>query len=151
MKYFKFLFVLGTITVLSCQATFARIKIPFGDREVLTKVADLPDTEEYKTQKGNYIDLAVFYQEFNIAYILPLYIEKEPRLVGYCKEEETYYDLTDDQLATILQENNLDGKKLNTVGFYPRYGGKIVGLIIVALAIWGFLPNKKRKIEAKEV
>ena len=80
MKHLKFLFALGGILFLSCQTVSARgLKIPFGDREVLTKVADLPDTEEYQTDDGNYIDLATFHQEFNIAYLLPLYIEKEPR------------------------------------------------------------------------
>lgn len=100
MKHLKFLFALGGILFLSCQTVSARgLKIPFGDREVLTKVADLPDTEEYQTDDGNYIDLATFHQEFNIAYLLPLYIEKEPRLVGYCEKEDTYYELTEEQLA----------------------------------------------------
>ena len=72
MKHLKFLFALGGILFLSCQTVSARgLKIPFGDREVLTKVADLPDTEEYQTDDGNYIDLATFHQEFNIAYLLP--------------------------------------------------------------------------------
>lgn len=58
MKHLKFLFALGGILFLSCQTVSARgLKIPFGDREVLTKVADLPDTEEYQTDDGNYIDL----------------------------------------------------------------------------------------------
>ena len=75
MKHLKFLFALGGILFLSCQTVSARgLKIPFGDREVLTKVADLPDTEEYQTDDGNYIDLATFHQEFNIAYLLPLYL-----------------------------------------------------------------------------
>lgn len=145
MKHLKFLFALGGILFLSCQTVSARgLKIPFGDREVLTKVADLPDTEEYQTDDGNYIDLATFHQEFNIAYLLPLYIEKEPRLVGYCEKEDTYYELTEEQLATILKENNLDGEKLNKIGFYSRYGGKAVGLLIIALIIWGCIPGKKR-------
>ena len=76
----------------------------------------MPDTEEYQTDDGNYIDLATFH----------LYIEKEPRLVGYCEKEDTYYELTEEQLATILKENNLDGEKLNKIGFYSRYGGKAV-------------------------
>lgn len=53
MKHLKFLFALGGILFLSCQTVSARgLKIPFGDREVLTKVADLPDTEEYQTDDG---------------------------------------------------------------------------------------------------
>ena len=102
MKHLKFLFALGGILFLSCQTVSARgLKIPFGDREVLTKVADLPDTEEYQTDDGNYIDLATFHQEFNIAYLLPLYIEKEPRLVGYCEKEDTYYELTEEGRKTL--------------------------------------------------
>ena len=54
---------------------------------------------------------------------------------------------TEEQLSAILKENNLDGEKLNKVGFYSRYGGKIVGLIIIALIIWGFIPSKKKKTE----
>ena len=152
MKHLKFLFALGGILFLSCQTVSARgLKIPFGDREVLTKVADLPDTEEYQTDDGNYIDLATFHQEFNIAYLLPLYIEKEPRLVGYCEKEDTYYELTEEQLATILKENNLDGEKLNKIGFYSRYGGKAVGLLIIALIIWGCIPGKKKEVKPVEV
>ena len=152
MKHLKFLFALGSILFLSCQTVSARgLKIPFGDREVLTKVADLPDTEEYQTDDGNYIDLVTFHQEVNIAYLLPLYIEKEPRLVGYCEKEDTYYELTEEQLATILKENNLDGEKLNKVGFYSRYGGKAVGLLIIALIIWGCIPGKKKEVKPVEV
>ena len=152
MKHLTLFFAFGALLFLSCQTVSARgVKIPFGDREVLNKVADLPDTEEYKTDTGNYIDLGTIHQEFNIAYILPLYIEQEPRLVGYCEKEDTYYELTEEQLSAILKENNLDGEKLNKVGFYSRYGGKIVGLIIIALIIWGFIPSKKKKTEPVEV
>ena len=63
----------------------------------------------------------------------------------------SYYELTEEQLSAILKENNLDGEKLNKVGFYSRYGGKIVGLIIIALIIWGFIPSKKKKTEPVEV
>ena len=81
MKHLKLLFALGILLFFSCQTVSARgVRIPFGDREVLNKVADLPDTDDYKIDEGNYIDLATLHQEFNIAYILPLYIEKEPRL-----------------------------------------------------------------------
>ncbi|WP_294481820.1 hypothetical protein [uncultured Bacteroides sp.] len=152
MKHLKFLFALGSLLLLSCQITSARgVRIPFGDHEVLTKVADLPDTEDYQTEEGNYIDLGTLHQEFNIAYILPLYIEKEPRLVGYCVKEDVYYELNEEQIAAILKENNLDGEKLNKVGFYSRYGGKIVALIIIVLIIWGFVPSKKEKVKPIEV
>ena len=77
--------------------------------------------------------------------------QKEPRLVGYCEKEDTYYELTEEQLATILKENNLDGEKLNKVSFYSRYGGKAVGLLIIALIIWGCIPGKKKEVKPVEV
>ena len=63
----------------------------------------------------------------------------------------SYYELTEEQLATILKENNLDGEKLNKVGFYSRYGGKAVGLLIIALIIWGCIPGKKKEVKPVEV
>ena len=63
----------------------------------------------------------------------------------------SYYELTEEQLATILKENNLDGEKLNKIGFYSRYGGKAVGLLIIALIIWGCIPGKKKEVKPVEV
>lgn len=151
MKSLKLLLLPGILLFFTFQTVSARARIPLGDREVLNKVADLPDTGAHKTEAGNYIDLATYHQEFNIAYILPLYIEKEPRLVSYCEKEGTYYELTDEQLATILAGNQLDGKKLNRLGFYTRYGGKILGLVLLALIIRGFAPGKKKNTQPIEV
>lgn len=152
MSKVKFLFVFSIVALLSCQDTFARgIKIPMGNREVLVKVADLPDTEEYMTGDSVYIDLGRIHEEYNIAYFLPLSVQKEPRLVGYDEKSDTYYELSEEQLATILKDNNLDGEKLNQLGFYTRYGGKLVGLLLVGLIIWGLIPSKKKKVKATEV
>ena len=38
-------------------------------------------------------------------------------------------------------------EKLNKIGFYSRYGGKAVGLLIIALIIWGCLPGKKKEVK----
>lgn len=148
---------LSTILVLSSYQANAKAKIPFGDREVLTLVADLPDTEEFLIEKGSkltnrpdqYFDLATIHEEFNIAWVLPLWINKEPRLVGYNKAKDLYYDIPDAELNQILAENKLDRKKLEKVGFYTRYGGKLVALAIIAFIIWGLIPSKKKAEDVK--
>lgn len=151
MKYWKLLGISGILLLCSVQTVSARVRIAFGEREVVTQVADLPDTEEYKTEEGNYIDLATYHKEFTIASAFPLYIEKEPRLVGYCEKEEAYYELTDEQLAAILKANNLDGKRLNRLGFYTRYGGKLIILAVLALIIRGIRLGKKKRTTPIEV
>ena len=47
----KRLFLLGAFLLLASTQVFAKAKIPVGTRQVLEKVYDLPDTEEY--QKDN--------------------------------------------------------------------------------------------------
>lgn len=157
LKTFLSSVALSTVLVLSSYQADAKAKIPFGNREVLTQVADLPDTEEYLIEKGSkltnrpdeYIDLATIHEEFNIAWLLPLWINKEPRLVGYNKVKDLYYDIPDAKLNQILAENKLDRKKLEKLGFYTRYGGKLVALAIIAFIIWGLIPSKKKAEDVK--
>lgn len=149
-----------SLAVLGCvQTSEARARIPFGEREALTKVADLPDTDEYLIKEGSkmmntknqYLDLATFHKEFNIAWILPLWVTQEPKLVGYNEADKTYYELTEQELQTILDENKLDKNKLNKLGFYTRYGGKVVAVLLILFILWGLLPSRKTPVNPQTV
>lgn len=134
--------IAAAITSFS-SAAFAKIRIPLGEREVLKKVHDLPDTDEFKLQNGNHVDLATLHKEFNIAYILPLYVITEPKLVGFDAKTNTCYDIPDKEMNEILASQKLDKAKLNKLPFYTRYGGKIVAGLLILLIIWGLIPSKK--------
>ncbi|MCF3110683.1 hypothetical protein LL912_18010 [Niabella sp. CC-SYL272] len=145
-------FCLAVFFVLNTHHAQARLKIPFGNREVLQTAADLPDTDAYLLPDNkHYLDLGVLHEEYNIAYILPLWITKEPRLVGYDKQRATFYELTGEQLREILTENKLEEQKLLRLGFYTRYGGKLVALVILSLIIYGFLPSKPKDVTPQRV
>ena len=137
---------IALLVALSSTSVFARLKIPFGEREVLNKVHDLPDTEEFEVEHGNFMDLATFHKEFNIAYFLPLYVTEEPKLVGYDEQSDTYYDIPQDQLDAILASEKLNKEELNKLSFYTRYGGKLVALLIIGAMIWGVIPSKKEEV-----
>jgi hypothetical protein len=139
------------LIAFSSTAVFAKARIPLGEREVLNKVYDLPDTDEFKLKDGNFMDLATFHKEFNIAYLLPLYITEEPKLVGFDAQTESYYDLPQDQIDAILASQKLNKEALNKLPFYTRYGGKIVGILIIGLLIWGVIPSKKEKVEPTKI
>lgn len=147
---YRFLLIAACF-LCSYKSAEARLKIPFGNREVLTKVADLPDTDAYKSDGGGYIDLGMLYEEYNIAWIMPLSVTKEPRLVGLTKDKSTYYEIPEEELQKILADNKLDKNKLLKLGFYTRYGGKIVAGLLVALIIWGLIPSKKKPVESVRV
>lgn len=141
MKSLKFLFVLVALSAasVSVSTVSARGRIPVGEREYATVVAELPDTEDYMTEEGNYIDLATIHTAFTVAYI-PIYVTEEPRLIGYCEKEDVCYELSDEFLAETLAANGLDGEKLNKLTFWHRFGGKILFVVILAaLGFWYFI------------
>jgi len=144
--------ILVTLLIaFSSVSVFAKARIPLGEREVLNKVYDLPDTDEFKLKDGNFMDLATLHKEFNIAYLLPLYITAEPKLVGFDAQTESYYDIPQDQIDAILASQKLNKEALIKLPFYTRYGGKIVGVLIIGLLIWGVLPSKKEKVEPTNI
>lgn len=137
---------IALLFAFSSTSVFAKLRIPFGEREVLTKVYDLPNTDEFKVEHGNFMDLATFHKEFNIAYFLPLYVTEEPKLVGYDEQSDTFYDIPQDEIEAILAAQKLKMEDLNKLSFYTRYGGKIVALLIIGLMIWGAIPSKKEEV-----
>ncbi|MCX3267281.1 hypothetical protein [Pedobacter agri] len=140
-------FVLAfTIIVSTSNLIFAKARIPIGERGVLNTVHDLPDTDEFKLDNGNYLDLATLHKEFNIAYILPLYITQEPKLVGYDEKTERYFDLPESELKQLLLTQKLNQKDLIGLPFYTRYGAKLIVILFVAFLIWGNLPYQKPKV-----
>ncbi|WP_223233363.1 hypothetical protein [Chitinophaga sp. CF418] len=142
---------IALLITFSSTSVFAGIKIPFGEREVLNKVYDLPNTDEFKSDDGNFIDLATLHKEYNIAYFLPLYVMEEPKLVIFDQQRDAFYDIPQDKIDAILASQKLKKEELNKLPFYTRYGGKIVAVLIIAALIWGVIPSKKEEVEAKDI
>lgn len=132
------------LLVIGFTNASARAKIPFGKKEVITVVSELPDNEMYESSKGSkeYLDLATLHEEFNIAWFLPLWITKEPKLVLYNEKSDLYYDTTDEEMNEILAENKIKKEDVLKVPFYNKYGGKVVALIIIGLIAWSYLGKK---------
>jgi hypothetical protein len=142
---------IALLIVVSSTSLFAKAKIPLGEREVLNKVLDLPDTDEFKLKDGSFFDLATLHKEFNIAYLLPLYIIEEPKLVGFNEQTDTFYDIPQNEIDAILAAQKLNKEELNKLPFYTKYGGKIVALLIIGLLIWGAIPSKKEKVKPQSI
>lgn len=150
MKSLKFSFALVVLFAVSVSCVSARsVRIPIGEREYATIVAELPDTEEYMTDEGNYIDLATLHTAYTVAYV-PVYVTEEPRLIGYCEKEDVCYELSDEFLAETLTANGLDGEQLNKLTFWHRYGGKFVFVVVLALAAFGYFYGKSDDKEEEQ-
>lgn len=129
----------NTIFALFASLTAsAKLRIPFGKVDKIEVVAELPDNEKYVGNRGSkdYLELATLHQEYNIAWVIPVWITKEPKLVLAQKDSDIYYEVTDDELSQILIENKLDKESLLQLGLYTRYGGKAVMVILIGLMIF---------------
>lgn len=138
---------IALLIMCSSTAVSAKAKIPFGEREVLSKVHDLPDTDEFKLKDGSFFDLATIHKEFNIAYFLPLYIIEAPKLVAFDGQTASYYELPLNEMDALLASQKLNREELTKLPFYTKYGGKIVAALLVGFLIWGVIPSKKEKVE----
>ncbi|WP_316809503.1 hypothetical protein [Pedobacter agri] len=139
------------IVLATSSLALAKGRIPIGERSVLNTVHDLPNINDFKLDSGNYLDLATLHKEFNIAYILPLYITQEPKLVIYDEETDRYFDLPESELKVLLRSQKLNQKDLIGLPFYTRYGAKLIVILFLAFIIWGILPYQKPKVIPKTV
>ena len=139
--------LLSFISMSTVNAASAKAKIPFGKIDKIEIVADLPDTEKYAVSKGSneYQDLARMHQEYNIAWIIPVWITQEPKLVLTKKGTDEYYELTQDQLDQIVSENKLNKESLLQLGLYTKYGGKLIVLLIIGLIVYGIFSKASPK------
>lgn len=142
-------FAILVLMLLLPAAAFSRARIPAGERDVINVVYETPKEDSIEID-GKHLDIGCFYREYNIGYILPLYVIKEPVLVYYDKESESYYESTTPEqkavLKAYLKEKKLDEASLLHLNFYTRYGGKVVALIILALIVYGAIGEIKKKV-----
>ncbi len=148
----KALFVGIALMLFVPQIAQARAKIPIGTRDVIDIVYNIPESDSIIID-GKHVNLARMHKEFNIAYILPIWVTEEPQLVLYDAPTETYYEMTTPQsqafLKEYIKEKKLDESDLLKLGFYTRYGGKAVLVILIGFLIWGQIPSRKKEDKAE--
>ena len=133
----KKIFLLAAVSFATIGVASAKGKIPIGTVEKINVVYDLPNNADYAVSEGSdkYLDLATLHEEFTIANALPLWVTNEPRLVLTREGTDTYYDLTEEELNALLTENKIDKDDVDGLGFYTRFGGKLVLIGVIALLL----------------
>jgi hypothetical protein len=145
-------FLIIMFTLCASIMVSAKVRIPFGKIDKIEIVAELPNNDNYTSTPGSkeYLDLATLHQEYNIAWIIPAWVTQEPKLVLSKKDSDVYYELTEEQLSQIIKDNKLDKESLLQLGFYTRYGGKVILLLVIGLIIYGIIPGKEEEEEETE-
>lgn len=125
----------------------ARIPIPYGEKQKIIKVVDLPDTQDFQLEDGTYFDVGKMYTISHIVW-LP-YSNTKAVLTGYV-DDETYVDLTPEQVKEIAAHAKVEIPQEVTASFFDRIGGKIVlGLLVVGTVYFFFTkkPSDDDKVD----
>ena len=150
-QFFSYALVLTLLSLLMPSKSEARTKIPIGTREIVDVVYRTPEKDSIY-QDDVKLDIARYYKLFDIAYILPLYVVNEPKLVFYNAESDMIYEPTTTEqeqfLDEYLKEKGLNKEKLTKIGWYKRWGGKAVFILVLALVLG--ISFSKNKDEIKE-
>lgn len=121
------------LVLTSNPAQAAGVPYNFGG-DAITKVADLPDTEEFKLPDGGYLDLGWLHKEYSIVYA-PFYVFEEKGYVYYSSEgnDTRYVDASPEMLAAAGKAVNTTFPEKWAMPFWKRWMGALIlaGLILV--------------------
>ena len=146
-QFLGYALVLTLLFLLMPSKCEARAKIPIGTREIVDVVYRTPEKDSIY-QDDVKLDIARYYKLFDIAYILPLYVVNEPKLVFYDAENGMIYEPQEQFLDEYLKEKGLNKEELTKIGWYKRWGGKAVFILVLAFVLG--IPFIKNEDEIKE-
>lgn len=124
------------------QHTYAKISI--GKSEKLKVVHELPNTEDYMSNPGRFMDLGIKYETFDIIG-MPLWLVKDPVFVGLENHNTSvYFDLDSTLVNDLIAENKLDRKELISLTFFDKHLGivAIIGIIMV-LVLYNLITKRR--------
>lgn len=125
-----------TIATLLTTARSAHAGIPvffsWGGEKVV-KVGDFPDTEDFKTSDGKYLDPGYRYKQISIFFV-PIW-NYGRRWCGYVGDSRTYLDLSKDDLEVFANAAGLKLPATPSLPFWESYGGKLLFVVVFAFFV----------------
>ena len=137
------IFILFILMINPSDAHAKAGLLSFGGEEII-EVINLPNDERFQTPEGHYVDVGYIYKSVAVLFV-PIW-NYDGRLVGITGQENTYLNLTSEQITGIISEAGRKLPEKPYLDFWHRIGGKIVFLIIVLF--FGFNIRKKMKKKA---
>ena len=113
------------------------IPVSFGGEKFNT-IMDLPNTEEFTDDKGNYVNIGVLYKQLSLVWVPMWNWEVQYCLTIEGKDDECYY-ATKEEVEEFAGEyftaNNIELPDASP-SFWNRIGGKIVWLLVIGFFIF---------------
>ena len=127
-----------------------RVVLSFGvgGGEKFYKVADLPDTFQFKVN-NDFVDIGVIYKSVDI-FFLPVW-QSDMRYVAVIPNNtNTYYNFSEAEIMEMARSASISIPPVSMIqlDFWTAWGGKIVLLLLIALYVmYSVMMPEKREVE----
>jgi hypothetical protein len=117
------LMAICTTAILLAGATQVQavpVVVSWGGQKI-TKVAAYPDTEKFKTQDGNHVDVGYRYKQIALFFIP--FLNYDGHWCGYVGNSDRYLDLSKDQLDALAYSAGLSLPATPSLPFWDSSAG----------------------------
>ncbi len=139
MKKVILVFALFGALFFTTNTASAKGIIVYSNGEKIEVIQELPDSIIID---NNHVNLGVMYEQFSIFWI-PMWNYGETKFVLINDKEDTYYDLSAEDIEMLKTEFNIDVPESPSIGFWNKTGGKIIWIVLLLVVLWGFKPSRK--------
>lgn len=145
MKRLLFLLAVFCLSIAQAPKASAKGIIFYSNGETLKTLHELPADAQID---GTHVNLGMRYECFSIFWI-PLWNYGEYQYALVNDAEDTWVELSDEEVQAIAEQYNLELPKTPELPLMSQIGLKPVVIIVVLLLIYGQFSGKKDEEEAE--
>ena len=135
MSFVRVIFLIVVFGSISSQVEARSAPVFFGwGGENISLVTDFPNTADFQTVDGKYVDAGVIYKQLTL-FFLPAW-NYDIRWVGYIGSDIHYVQLDRTKLEDLAQNAGLALPQEPSLPGWDAYGGKVILLLMAALVVF---------------
>jgi len=120
--------------------------IIYSNGEKIEVVKKLPADA---TIDGTHFNLGVMYDQFSIFWV-PIWNYGEIKYVLINDKEDTYYDITEEDIEILKTDFDVDIPEKPSIGFWNKIGGKLIWGTVILAAAFGWWVSRKDEDEDED-
>lgn len=133
---------------IQTNARSPKITLPFGTKEKIIKVRELPNTSAFQIKDGTYYDIGSLYSKKQFLWLG--YSFGEPKYVGYLNSQEKYVPLTTEDLNLVAALAKIKLKPNPEISFFDKYISRpllSILLCFICYASYSYYQGKKKNLD----
>ncbi len=102
------------------------------DDEKCTKIADLPENEQFRLADGGYMDVGCYTKQVTLFWILPIW-NYDKEYCGYAGSDKVVKIVDQEAFKSEIRAAGITLPDEPDLGLWDRFGGKLVVILLLLL------------------